>query len=629
MQSCLTALFALGLAFHSIGIRASEINSTKLLDRGLSAIRTDLIKAKEKSDSLLLLSEHSKASDFLAAHLYLKSKIDIEEGHFEDAMRQLLNAIQIAEQSDDYLFKVRCMVALASIQLLQNDLQGVEKITTELIPRASRLITDQSLQGEIYYISAQLNLDKNDTSRAIHQLKLAEKLFSESENWYGLTNIYKVYGNLYFNLEQFHKALSYFYSAVKIADKIENRKSLIRVLNNIGLCYYELQQNDSALFFLRESARLSNEMGVISTLANTYMNISLVFEELDNSDSALHYLKKYTELNDTLYNSEKTSILKSITERYESERKQAQIDNLKVQRNLTYAIIGVVLGSLIVLIIQIRKIINQKRIVDSQKADLQHKNNEIFSSINYAKRIQKAILPPDRMVNELLGDSFIIYLPKDIVAGDFYWMDSPSQAENEVFFAACDCTGHGVPGALVSVVCYNALNRSINEFGRRFPGEIFDKTRELVLENFEKSDEVVQDGMDASLAMLKRDSMDLFWAGANNPLWLVRNTNDQPQLIEYKPDKQPIGKGYENTPFKTHQIKLEKDDCIYLFTDGYTDQFGGDKGKKLTKARFRELLLSINALSMNEQKQELFNFYNLYRGGEEQVDDVCIIGLRV
>ncbi len=266
----------------------------------------------------------------------------------------------------------------------------------------------------------------------------------------------------------------------------------------------------------------------------------------------------------------------------------------------------------------------QRQLAEQQRLLVQEKNREMLDSIEYAKRIQTAILPPPRVVKSFLQDSFILYLPKDIVAGDFYWLET---INDHIYFAACDCTGHGVPGAMVSVVCNNALGRAVNEFALRSPGAIFDKARELVVENFAKSDDDVKDGMDASLCVLDLPNMKMHWAGANNPLWIYRAAENVMQ--EFKPNKQPIGKGYDFEPFTTHEILLHKGDVIYLFTDGYADQFGGAHNKKFTRAKFRELLLVIANLPMSEQRDKLLNYHNQYRGSQEQVDDICVIGVRV
>ena len=230
------------------------------------------------------------------------------------------------------------------------------------------------------------------------------------------------------------------------------------------------------------------------------------------------------------------------------------------------------------------------------------------------------------------------------VSGDFYWMESSDintngALEKAIFLAAADCTGHGVPGAMVSVVCNNALNRAVREFKLTNPAEILDKVRLLVIETFEKSEEEVNDGMDIALCSLtfqipsaelneSETVATLQYAGANNALYMVK-TNDKEKLVEIKPNKQPIGKVDNPEPFTQHTIKLQKGDTIYMFTDGFADQFGGKKGKKLMYKPFKNLLLSIQDKTMNEQKAMLGQYFEDWKGNLEQVDDVCVIGVRI
>ncbi len=225
-------------------------------------------------------------------------------------------------------------------------------------------------------------------------------------------------------------------------------------------------------------------------------------------------------------------------------------------------------------------------------------------------------------MKEHLQESFILYKPKDIVAGDFYWMEG---VNNLIIFAAADCTGHGVPGAMVSVVCHNAMNRAVREFMLIEPDEILNKTRDIVVETFEKSDEDVRDGMDVALCTINTESKKLSFSGANNGLYFIRNG----ELLQIKPDKQPIGKYDDSKPFTKHEMDLEKGDVIYTFSDGYADQFGGPKGKKFMYRPFRELLLSIHTKPMSEQHDLLMNAFEEWRGKMEQIDDVCVIGVRI
>lgn len=261
-------------------------------------------------------------------------------------------------------------------------------------------------------------------------------------------------------------------------------------------------------------------------------------------------------------------------------------------------------------------------IIIQQKEKMEVKNKEITDSINYAKRIQAAILPTDSILKKHLPDSFVVYKPKDIVAGDFYWLE---KKEELIIFAAADCTGHGVPGAMVSVICNNALNRCVREFNLSNPGKILDKTREIVIAEFEKSDDEVKDGMDISLCCYHPETMELSWAGANNPLWIVNEKG----LLELKADKQPIGKYTDSKPFTTHHIQLKKNDLVYIFTDGYQDQFGGAKGKKFKAANMKEMFLKNKEKSIQEQQMIVDDTFEKWKGSLEQIDDVCVIGIRV
>ena len=264
----------------------------------------------------------------------------------------------------------------------------------------------------------------------------------------------------------------------------------------------------------------------------------------------------------------------------------------------------------------------QKEEIEEQHDALEEQHREITDSINYAKRIQDAILPPISLVHQHIPESFILYKPKDIVAGDFYWME---KVDDNIIFAAADCTGHGVPGAMVSVVCHNAMNRSVREFKLIEPSKILDKTRDIVVETFEKGQEDVRDGMDIALCTINNKTKKLFFSGANNGLYFIRNG----ELTQYKPDKQPIGKYDDAKPFTQQEIDLEKGDVIYTFSDGYPDQFGGEKGKKYMYKKFRDLLLSIHQKPMDEQHQLLVDSFENWRGDLEQVDDVCVIGIKI
>lgn len=270
----------------------------------------------------------------------------------------------------------------------------------------------------------------------------------------------------------------------------------------------------------------------------------------------------------------------------------------------------------------------EKERIELLKQEVEARHKEVMDSISYATRIQATMLPPLSMVKKYLSNSFILYLPKDIVAGDFYWMET-SEKDDNLFFAICDCTGHGVPGAMVSVVCHNVLNRAVREFAMQQPAQILDKTTELVVQAFSLNNadnDEIKDGMDASLCALNTKTLELQWAGANNSLWIIKPNGE---LIEYKADKQTIGRTQNLVPFTNHSIQLEKGDTLYLFTDGYADQFGGELNKKFQRKALKELLISIHTHSMEQQGEIILNTFEAWRGKNEQTDDVCVMGVRV
>ena len=274
------------------------------------------------------------------------------------------------------------------------------------------------------------------------------------------------------------------------------------------------------------------------------------------------------------------------------------------------------------LIVLEKKVRERTAEVMQQKQIIEEKQHEILDSINYAKRLQHAILPPKEFIDKCLPDNFVLYKPKDIVSGDFYWAE---QIGNLFYIAAADSTGHGVPGAMVSVVCSNALNRSVKEFKLTDTGNILDKTRELVIETFEKSNAEVKDGMDISLLFIDKQNQKIFWSGANNPLWYVQDN----ELKEIKANKQPIGKTDNPISFTTHKIEYKDNTTFYLFTDGLADQFGGPKGKKFKYKQFEEMLTSISKKTMHEQATIIGCKFEEWRGSLEQVDDVCVIGVKI
>lgn len=256
---------------------------------------------------------------------------------------------------------------------------------------------------------------------------------------------------------------------------------------------------------------------------------------------------------------------------------------------------------------------------------IEEKNKEITDSINYAKRIQSALLPDENDLKKIFPDSFILFKPKDIVSGDFYWM---AKTENHFFYVTADCTGHGVPGGFMSMLGSSFLNEIIVENKLREPAEILDRLREKVISALKQTGETGEnkDGMDLVLIRVSNDLTKLSYASANNEFYIIRNN----EMHFYYPDKQPIGFiGAHQKPFIQHEVQLMKGDVIYTFTDGYADQFGGDKGKKLKYKNMETLFMENHLKNFSGQKIIYENFIENWRGSLEQNDDICVIGIRI
>lgn len=260
-----------------------------------------------------------------------------------------------------------------------------------------------------------------------------------------------------------------------------------------------------------------------------------------------------------------------------------------------------------------------------QQRDLKVKNKEILASIQYAKHLQSTILPAPSQVKSNFEKSFIFFEPKDIVSGDFYWVE---QHNDKIFFAVADCTGHGVPGAMVSFVCSNALNKTIVEEDNISPNKILDRTREIVIKQFSTSETSLNDGMDISLGVYDPSTKLLEWSGANNPIWVIKK--DSYTVTEFRGNKQPIGNyASELKPFDIHSIQLQQGDRIYLFSDGYIDQFGGENGKKFKSNNLKRLILDIQNSPLDLHLSTLSNAFYEWQGDFEQIDDVCLMGIEI
>lgn len=480
-----------------------------------------------------------------------------------------------------------------------------------------------------------MHAKKGENIVAMEYYQKSLKLDIESGYSAGMLISYSNIGDLHLDDKNYAEALNHYKKGLKIAKTIGSieGQSLLQV--SIADIYYEQKNYTKAIELGKEAMVQAKVSGGLFEQNDAAFLLYQSYQKINDHKNALIMYEQFILLKDSVESetNQKSTIQQEFKHAYDTQKvlddnmheKELLIaaEQEKKQKLISYFSAGSLLLVLafsffIVKRLQLSK--KQNQIIEHQKQIVETKNKEITDSIQYAKRIQKAILPPDQTIKKLLGDSFVLYKPKDIVAGDFYWAE---EKDNCTLFAAADCTGHGVPGAMVSVVCNNALNRSVREHGLTDPGEILNKTREIVVQEFERSDDEVRDGMDIALCSLEGNK--LKYAGAHNPLWIIRKN----ELLEIKANKQPVGKFDKQESYTTHSFDLIKEDTIYIFSDGYADQFGGEKGKKLKKANFKKLLLSIQQETMPKQCKIINDRFEQWKGDLEQLDDVCVIGIRV
>jgi serine phosphatase RsbU (regulator of sigma subunit) len=558
------------------------------------------------------------------------------QGNIKKSQEYYFLSIQYKEKAKDTLGSAVCYNNIAyNFFILRDSIKGLNYLNKSL--KIRKKYNDKLGMGFSYMSLAYYYQNKKKYSYALqlynlglnHHLSINEKV--------GVSAIYSNIANLYLIQNKLDSAQFYFSKSLEIRIKNQDNMGIAGIFTSLSDLYYIKKEYDKMKYYALKGHEIAKKIGYPEILVKTSHQLSNIHAREKKWKEAYDYHVVFKKMNDSLlndnnkrstiqaelnYNYDKIKIQDSIRSIEKQKILKAKFDKEKSERRALYIILSLIFIFAIFMINRFRNSQKKNKIISLQKNLVEEKNKEITDSITYAKRIQSAILPSTHLIQSALPESFIIYKPKDIVAGDFYWFEV---IDKLIFLAAADCTGHGVPGAMVSVVCHNALNRSVKEFKLKNPNEILDKTREIVITEFEKSDEEVKDGMDISLCVLDLQKKKLNWSGAHNPLWILRNN----EIIEFKGDKQPIGKYADAKDFTLHEIPLQTNDILYIFTDGYQDQFGGEKGKKFKTSQMRDLFLSISEKSMEEQSKIIEQSFELWKGNLEQVDDVCIIGVSI
>ena len=553
------------------------------------------------------------------------------QGNYDKALMYFQRSLSIRESIEDYIGMGDSYNNIGLVYSYQNNNEKA-LMNCERSLKLKGIIGDTLGMKDTYHTIGLIYLDKSDTEEAYENFNKSLDICQKVDDKRGMSScfskigdVYKMKGNLNESLINYEKSLSI---SEEIHDKIATAISLL----NIGEIYSAESDYNIALTYFLKAKKIYEEINTIKNLDKLSKAIYELYKKLGDSKKALENHELYISVKDSLAKMDGVQKEKQrhFHELYMLEKQADSIKHadeiiihqsevtIQEQRNNGLIIISIIILSFLGLVFyQLKKVRFQKNIVEV-------KQKEITDSINYAKRLQQGILVPLDLVQSWLSDTFIFFKPKDIVSGDFYWIE---KVGDRIFFAVADCTGHGIPGALVSIICSNALSKSLNEDKRIEPSKILDNTREIVEESFKRSADNIKDGMDISLCCLDVVSKTITWSGAMNPLWILRKNSDEVEVL--KPDRQAIGSLENPKLFTQHKLKLDVGDSLYLFSDGFQDQFGGLKGKKYMKAKMKNFILSIKSQDM---QQQLFSFkkeFNDWKGLHNQVDDVCVMGVRI
>jgi serine phosphatase RsbU (regulator of sigma subunit) len=482
-----------------------------------------------------------------------------------------------------------------------------------------------------------LDLDQIDSAE--HYITLSHLIETELNDavglyWsnYGLGRIELKKDNLVTSRKYFEKALVY---AKQSGDRASEMECLQFIADG-----YSRQSNlqEAANNYIR-SLNIAQEIGYINAIPNIYSTLGEIYKRRGRLQQSVNYYEKYIALKDSLNRKESSEKLLEFQAKFEDEKKQQRIALLEkdqeIQKDQKKILWGGIGASLTVLILALNLFritkknnnnLNKKNTtIEAINAEISSKNLEITDSINYAKKIQKAMLPSVEKFKEHFEDAFVYFNPKDIVSGDFYW---GTKIGNTVLFSVADCTGHGVPGAFMSLIGSNILDKIVGEYSITSPELVLDKLSDEIFDRLRADKSMnVKDGMDLSLCAIDLKTLKLKIAGAYNTTYLIRNN----ELTEFKGDKLQIGNPNQiaGRKFNLNEVQLQKGDLLYLFSDGFPDQKGGKLGKKFFYPPFRELLSKISKLNMKNQQDTITSTMVSWMKEKEQQDDMLILGIKI
>jgi len=556
----------------------------------------------------------------------VQSEMSIENNrvNFNKALEYYNNALTIFRENDNKNGIANCMMAIANvytrIAYSEYTARYRENWEDSIIRIPAKEIEKKFIRSKDFYMQA---------------LEIARAIGDTQNEMVVLVNLAQI--AVY--ERQYNRATDYNLKALKTSQSLGLTYQVAVAYNGLGDVNYRKGNFPEAIESYRQGLKLALQSGHRELTRSIYQRLSQVYEKSGNAQEALKYHKLFVVVKDSIFSDESQKTLSLMQTRFETAKKEQAIKQLNTETALQNSVIQrqklmiltFVIGFIIIMVFVIllfklyRKIKWNNKLLNEKNVLISHQKQEITDSIRYASRIQTSVLPPLERFSKLLPNSFVLFLPRDIVSGDFYWITA---IENRVIVVAADCTGHGVPGAFMSMLGVSFLDEIVSKESIFAPNCILDKLREHIkrtLSQTGKKDEQ-KDGMDIALCVIDTDARKVDYSGAYNPLYLVRDG----ELQEFKANKMPIGIHItDNEPFTCTSVDYLSGDTFFIFSDGYADQFGGNDGKKFMSKPFKRLLTEVATLPAEEQRQRIFDAHKEWKGEHDQVDDILVIGFRM
>lgn len=594
-------------------------------------------KAEKLSDKLYFKKGQGNVLNF-------RGIICDDKGMVTQALDYYFKALKIFEEINHYGGITDISNNIGLIYLNQNQLDQAlsyffkAKKYAELSKK--RFILDNPINniGSVYF-------KKKDYVNALKYYNESYELRKELEFHEGCIQSLTNLGNVYAAMGDTSEAITKYLTALEMAQKMDEPRSIAIVEASLGPVYLTVDKS-KGVAYLKDGLSLANKINLMDIKRSINKTLSDYYTKNNELNTAFVYYKDYIAAKDSLFNQENIKKTTSAELNYMFDKKESLVkieqekkdaiagEEKQKQRIILYSVITILLMVALLAIIIFRGykqkkndnliITQQKKVVEHQKHLVDEQQKELLDSIHYAKRIQDALLANKEFVNAHLSENFILFKPKDIVSGDFYWA---TEHNNKFYLAICDCTGHGVPGAFMSLLNMGFLNEAIKEKGIVEPNEVFNYVRKRLINSV--STDGQKDGMDGIFICLDKATKKLSYSAANNEPVLITKTSSRNELTELSKDRMPVGIGELTHEFINYTINYQEGDVLYLYTDGYADQFGGAKGKKFKYKQLNEMLLKICNESMASQEMVLDRAFNEWKGQLEQVDDVLLVGIRL